>query len=201
MRAPRARACSSSSTTTIVAPSPITNPSRPGVERAARGLGVVVALRDRAHRIEPADADRRDRRLAAARDHHVGAAVADRADRVADRHRGGRAGGRDRARRPAEAVLHRDHRGAHVRDQHRDPERAHAIDALREQVLVREVERLQAADAGRDRRARALAEAVGRDVERRSPRSPRARPRARTGSSDRCAGRACDPWRRSARSS
>ena len=58
-----------------------------------------------------------------------------------------------------EAVLHRDHRNAHVRDQHRDPERTHAIDALGEEMLVRDVEHLQAADVRRHCGTDALARA------------------------------------------
>ena len=45
------------------------------VERPARALRLVVARRQRAHRGEPADAHRRDRRLRSAGDHHVGVAA------------------------------------------------------------------------------------------------------------------------------
>ena len=42
------------------------------IERTAGVQRIVVARRQRAHRGEAADAHRRDRRLGAARDHHVG---------------------------------------------------------------------------------------------------------------------------------
>ena len=54
------------------------------VERAAGAGRVVVARRHRAHAVEAADAHRRDGRLGAAGEHHVGHALADVHDGVAD---------------------------------------------------------------------------------------------------------------------
>ena len=67
--APRFFACSSSSRTTMPAPSPITKPSRSLSNGRLRLLRVVVARRQRAHRVEAADAEGRDGRLGAAADH------------------------------------------------------------------------------------------------------------------------------------
>ena len=142
--------------TRIVEPSPTTKPSRSRSNGLTRPSGSSFAHRDRAHREEAADAELRDRGLGAADDHRVAAAIADVRGGVADRHRGGRAG-RARGRSGAAgAELHRDHPRRHVRDQHRDPHRAQAIGALAEQVLLGDVQRLQPADAGRDRRADAV---------------------------------------------
>ena len=62
------------------------------VERPARLLRLLVALRQRAHRVEAADAQRRDRRLGAARDRRVDVAALDPAQRLADGVRARRAG-------------------------------------------------------------------------------------------------------------
>ena len=56
-------------------------------------LRLVVARREGPHRREPADGERRDHRLRAARDHGVRVAVLDHAVRLADRVRARRAGG------------------------------------------------------------------------------------------------------------
>ena len=100
-----------------------------GVERPRGALRVVVAPRERAHRVEAGDADARDRRLAAAGDHRVGAAEADRVERVADRHVRGGAGGALAHQRALGAELDRDPAGAHVRDDAGDRERADAVGA------------------------------------------------------------------------
>ena len=58
------------------------------VPRARGGRGIVVAGRERARRREAADAERRDGRLRAAGDHHVGVAVLDQPAGHADRSAG-----------------------------------------------------------------------------------------------------------------
>ena len=128
------------------------------VEGPRRLLRMVVAARERAHRVEAGDPDLGDRRLGPAREHHVGAADADLVHRVADRHvrRGARrALAHQRALRPE---LDRHPAGAHVRDDRRDRERADAVGPASQQHVVALLVALQAADAGGDRRA----EPVGR---------------------------------------
>ena len=74
------------------------------VERAAGLLRLVVARRERAHRREPADAHRRDRRFGSARDHDVGIVAADDLEGFADRVRRRGAGGAGREVRAACAL-------------------------------------------------------------------------------------------------
>ena len=133
------------------------------LERPRRARRVVVAPRQRAHRVEAGDPDLRDRRLGAAREHHVRAADANLVHRVADRHVRRRARGALAHQRPARAELDRHPAGAHVRDDRRDRERADAIGPALAQHVVAVLVALQAADAGRDRRADALA--LGPDLE------------------------------------
>ena len=121
-------------------------------------LGTVVAPRQGAHRIEPGDPDLRDRRLAAAREHHVGAADADLVHRAADRHVGCGARRALAHQRPLRPQLDRHPACAHVGDDRRDRERVDAVGSARQQHVVAVLVALQAADAGGDRRA----EAVGR---------------------------------------
>ena len=111
------------------APSPITNPSRPLVERPAGARRLVVARRQRAHDGEAADAERRHRRLGAAGDHRVLLAVADQAERLADRLAARGAGAGRRVVHPGAAEADRDVPGRHVGDQARDEERRHALPA------------------------------------------------------------------------
>ena len=79
------------------APSPSTKPLRVrsnGREACSR---VVVARRGRLDRVEAGHGDRRDRRVGGAGDHHVGGALADQLDGVADRVEAGGAAGGDHA--------------------------------------------------------------------------------------------------------
>ena len=64
---------------------------------------LLVARRQRAHRVEAADAERRDRRLGAAGDHRVGVAALDEPHRLADRVRARRARRHVRQVRPLAA--------------------------------------------------------------------------------------------------
>ena len=135
------------------------------VERPRRGSRVVVPPRQRAHRSEAGDADLGHRRLRAAAEHHVRASEPDRVQAVADRHVRGGARRALRSQRPTSPELDRHPAGADVRDDRRDRERVHAVRAALAQRRVAVLERLQPADAGRDRRADAVR--LGGDVERR----------------------------------
>ena len=108
-RAPRARAPPPAS--------PITSPSRPLSNGRDAPCRIVVAARERPHRVEAGD--RRPRVTGASRaagEHRVGAAEPDRVERVADRHVRGGARGALAHQRPLRAELDRDPAGAHVRD-------------------------------------------------------------------------------------
>ena len=71
---------------------------------------------------EPADAHRRDRRLRAAGDHHVGGAAPDDLEGVADRVRRRRAGGAGRRVRALGAEADRHLAGGEIDDRRRDEE-------------------------------------------------------------------------------
>ena len=135
------------------------------VPGAAGGRRIVVAGGHRPRRAEAADAERRDRRLGAAADHHVGVSVLDQATRIADRMQAGGAGRDDRVVRPLEAVHDRHLSGDHVDDrarheEGRDPARA-AIGVL-DVVLL---DHRQAADARPHDHAHALGiHRVGREA-------------------------------------
>jgi hypothetical protein len=88
-------ACSYSSSTSTPAPSPSTKPSRSLSQGRDAAGGIVVARGQRTRRREAADAQRRDRALGAAGDHHVGIAVLDQPRRLADAVQPGGAGGHD----------------------------------------------------------------------------------------------------------
>ena len=88
------------------------------LRRTAATRAVGSSLRRESARIasKPAIADARDRRLAAAGEHRVGAAEPDRVERVADRHVRGGAGRALAHQRALRAELDRDPARAHVRD-------------------------------------------------------------------------------------
>ena len=127
MRAPRASANSRSSRTRIAAPSPSTKPSRSQVERPARAFGLVVAARERFHRIEAAHRGRHHRRFAAAGHDRDRLTERDLVVRNRQRIVGTRTRAGHRKRRTAQAVHHRNVRGGGVGHQHRDEERGNAI--------------------------------------------------------------------------
>ena len=173
--APRARR--------TAAPSAITNPSRPAVERARRSRRVVVSHRQRAHRAEAREPDRCDRRLGAAAEHHVGAAEPDRIQAVADRHVRRCAGGALREQRAARAELDRDPPGGEVRQASArsrtgSPAPARGCSICR----THSSNELDAADRGRDRRAGSLGHAPDRRDP--SPTRPDAPPPARDACTD-----------------
>ena len=123
------------------------------VERAARGLRVVVALRQRLHVGEARDGERRDRRLRAARDHEVGFVVADQIECVAHAVGGRRARRHGAVVGPLRSVAHRDERRSDVRHVHRHEERRHPTRPLLEQGATVLLEGLEAARAGADEHA------------------------------------------------
>ena len=100
-----------------------------GVERPRRAGGLVVSLRERAHRAEPGHRDRGHRRLRAAADHHVGAAQADRVDarrRAPCSRPRTPCSGEQRTARPE---LDRHPAGSKVRKRLHDRERTHPVGA------------------------------------------------------------------------
>ena len=170
------------------------------IEGAGRRGRVVVPCRERTHRREPADEDLEDARLRAAREHDVGVVSADGLVRLADRVAARRARGHRREIGSGHAVGDGDLPRAHVRDAHRDQERADPVGAA--QGVGREpvVQRPDAAEPRPEdrppfaRRAR-LRAAPGAPP---GP-SPRARPRGRTGCSGPSGAGPCGPGRGSHR--
>ena len=97
--------------------------------RGARRI-VVEFGRQRPQRREAGERQPVDRRLGAARDHHVGVAKRDHAAGVADRMRAGRAGGDHRMIRPLQAELDRHKAGGQIDDAAGDEERGDAARPL-----------------------------------------------------------------------
>ena len=123
----RARACPSSSSTSVAAPSATTNPSRPASNGRLAPAGSSLRV-DRA-RIAANAADGRlvDGRLAAARQHDLGVAAQDHLGGLADGVAGRRAGARRREVGAHRAEGDRRLARGHVGDGHRDEERAEAV--------------------------------------------------------------------------
>ena len=134
------------------------------VERPRRALGIFVVRAQRARGGEPGNADRADRRLAAAGEHDVGRAVADEPPAVADGVGGGGARRTGRAQRTLGAQLERDLRRAHVGDHHGDQQRVGAVRSLVQQLVRLHVQRLQAAHPARHHRAAPLGLRLGVEV-------------------------------------
>ncbi len=128
----------------------------PGVERPARPLGFVVARRQRLHRAESADGERRDHRLGTAGDHRVGITVLDHAGRFADRVRARGAGGRAGQVGALRPEQDGDLPGGHVEDHPGDEKRRNPARSALRQERVLGFEELQAADTGADVDARAF---------------------------------------------
>ena len=107
------------------------------VERPRRERRVLLLGDEPAHRAEPGEDQRRDRRLGAAGEHDVGLTAPDRRRRLADRGRAGRARGDGREVLSLEAELDRDLAARRV-DEHRgDEERRDAVrPALGEDLLL-----------------------------------------------------------------
>ena len=125
------------------------------IERAAGVLRVGAGSQGR-HVSEARHADRRDRRLGAARDDRVEIAVLNRAVRLADLIVARGAGGRDRQAGTLRVELDRDVAARDVRDQHRDEVRGNALRTLfvEHRHLVRKG--LDAADTRAEIHAEAL---------------------------------------------
>ena len=161
MRAPRRSACSRSSSTRMPAPSAITKPSR---SRSNGRDACSGSRRDRGEGAERAvarDDHRRERRIGAAREHRVGAVLADQRERGADRIGARGAGGAWRRRGAAQAERARRRRRGDVRQRERDRERADAVGTALVERLVGVRERLRAAVCRADRGA----DAARREVE------------------------------------
>ena len=113
-----------------------------------RGGGrIVVARGQRTCRGETAQAQRRDGRLGAAGDHHVGIAVLDQARCRADAVQAGGAGGDDGQVRAAQAELDRQVARDHVDDRGRHEERRDAARAAAVVFFLGRFDHRQTADA------------------------------------------------------
>ncbi len=120
------------------------------VERPAGPLRLVVARREGAHRAEPTDAHRRDRRLGATGDHHLGVAALDDFVRIADGVRTRRAGGARRLVGATGAKADRDLARCQVDDRRRNEEGRDLARPTREVGLVLVLDGAEPADARRD---------------------------------------------------
>ena len=101
------------------------------VERPARAFGIVVAPRQRAHRVESSDQRLVDGCLGAAGEHHVGVVADDHLGGLADGMPGGGTGADSGEVGAARAEADRRLAGRHVGDAHRDEERRHPVRATR----------------------------------------------------------------------
>ncbi len=120
------------------------------VERPGSAFGIVIARAHGFHRAKTADADGHDRRLRAAREHHLRVAHLDGAPGFADGVVGrgaGRAGGEIGA---AQIVKHGKQSRRHVADEHWDHERRKPARTAVEQNIVLLRGGGQTADAGAD---------------------------------------------------
>ena len=134
------------------------------IPRPRRRRGVVVALRQRLDRAEPAHPRRQHRGVGGPREHQVRLAVSNVIDRVEDAKVAGRARGGDGVVRAHEPQVHRGQRAAHVGDGERNAERVHLLvpDPRRvlsveffHAVFSRGCERVQAAHRASDEAPRA----------------------------------------------
>src|SRR5689334_7742540 len=131
-------------------------------ERTRRMYRIVVVGGKRAHRGEARDAHRRDRRLRAAADHHVGVAALNDLEAVANRVRAGRAGGRRRGVWPLRAETNRDLSGGEIDDGRNYKERRDAIRTVVEQLRVLAFDGPEVPDAAADIGAGVLGETRGK---------------------------------------
>ena len=166
-RVAAATACSRLSSTSTPAASARTKPSRSASNGRLARCGLVVAARERPHRVERRQADARDRRLRTAGDHDVGVAAADDLGAFAQRVAGRGAGARDAEVRALGAGLDGDQASQHIRQHHRHDERADPIRAARVQHHGRVDDGGDAADAAADDHAHPLGD------RRRARRAPR----------------------------
>jgi hypothetical protein len=124
-----------------------------GIEGPRCARGVVVARRERAHGAETGHHGRRDRRLGAAAQHHIGATQADCILRVADCDVRRGAGRRFGEQRPACPELDRDPGRGQVGEHLHDRERIDAVGPSSVEGANALFERPDAADRARDRDA------------------------------------------------
>ena len=120
---------------------------------AAGALRLVIPHRHRLHRAESAHADGGDRRLRAAGQHGERVPAADDRRRVAESVRPGGTGGDHAVVRPAQTQEDRGEPGSHIRDEHRDEERADPIRAALQQDLHLLLQGPDTANAGADQHA------------------------------------------------
>src|SRR6185369_10532864 len=132
------------------------------IERTARLLRIVVALRQRAHRVEAADAERGDRRLRSTRDRSFDIAALDPARGFTDRvrARGARTG--DRVARAFQTVANRDLARRQVRDRARNEVRRHTPRTLLAQHVVLLLDQTEPAHPDTHERAGELLQIVAR---------------------------------------
>ena len=152
--APRARARSSRSSTSIHAPSPSTKPSRPRSNgRDAAAGPIVVARGHRAHAREAEDHARQHAAVGAARQQHVVLAGANQRRGVADRVGRARAAARQHVAHAAQAERDRDLARHHAADADGNRVRRHVPAAGGEEVLVLLFADVDAAAAAADEHA------------------------------------------------
>ena len=149
MLAPRAFACSYSSSITAPAPSRKHEAVAIAIPRPAGALRIVIARRQRPRLAEAAETQRRGRHLGAAGDHHVRVAVLDESHRQPDGVRRSRARSHRRQVRTGELEVDREVAGDHVDDAAGHEERRDVLRAVRLGVFaVVLLDRVEAADAG-----------------------------------------------------
>ena len=130
---------------------------------------------------ESADAQRRDAGFRAAADHHVGIAVLDHAEGIADRVRAGGAGRRGGRIRTLRAGADGNVARRQIDDGRRNEKRRDAAGAFFEQDLVLALDHFESADAAADVDAGALGVSSGIDLEARRLAARNPPPRWRTG--------------------
>ena len=131
------------------------------IERPARLLRRVAAKGERPHVLEACQSHRRERGLAAARQHHIGIAVLDGSQRAADRIGGAGAGGRCGDVDSLGPEHRRDVSASRVQQQLRDEEGGDLVDPLRVEPLVLGLELVETAYPRADRHAAAVGVFLG----------------------------------------
>ena len=175
MRAPRFRACSSSSSTKTPPPSPMTRPSRPRSNGRHAFSGASLRLRQRLEQALADQAQRVDLALGAADQEEVGRVAAEDAVRLAQGQQAGHVALGDAVVRPLGVVQDRDVAGQHVRQVLEHPQRLDGRQALLAPLLQIDVAGLAVdADLRRRRPARAARWRSGRRRTRRRSASGRA---------------------------
>ena len=120
------------------------------VPGSRRGRRVVVARRQGAHRGETTDAQRRNSRLGAARNDHVGVTVLNHPSGLPNAVQASRAGGRDRNIGALKAKAHRHMTGNHVDDRGGNEKWRYSPGSALPQLLVCGFDHRQPADSRTD---------------------------------------------------